>query len=91
MGFKTYYTTNINDPRIRRWYDAYRKKLGLPIWCPMSDQERWDFDAKVIPGSLNHCRGTSSHRAKPCALTNYITSIAQHVRKSKFFRRPWAV
>ena len=47
MGFKSYYTTNINNPRIRRWYDAYRKKPALPIWCPMSDQERWDFDAKV--------------------------------------------
>ena len=47
MGFKSYYTTNINDPRIRRWDDAYRKKLGLPIWCPMTDAERREFDAKV--------------------------------------------
>lgn len=47
MGFPKYYTTDINDPRIRRWYDAYRKRLGLPIWCPMSDAERREFDAKV--------------------------------------------
>jgi len=47
LGFPNYYSTNINDPRIRRWYDAYRRKLGLPAWCPMSDQERHEFDAKV--------------------------------------------
>ena len=47
MGFPKYYTTDINNPRIRRWYDAYRERLGLPIWCPMSDQERREFDAKV--------------------------------------------
>ena len=47
MGFPQYYTTDINDPRIRRWYEAYKKRLGLPPWCPMSDAERREFDAKV--------------------------------------------
>lgn len=47
MAIKSYYTTNLNDPRVRRWYEAYKRRLGLPSWCPLSDAERHDFDAKV--------------------------------------------
>lgn len=43
-----YYRTNIKDPLIRECYEAYKKKLGLPPWCPMSDKQREYFDNIIL-------------------------------------------
>lgn len=42
------YRANINTPKINKLYQNYRKHKGLPIWCPLSDAERIQFDAIFI-------------------------------------------
>lgn len=47
---KKYYRTNVNDPVIRECYEAFKKKLGLPTWCPLSDRQREYFDDLILNG-----------------------------------------
>ena len=41
------YRTNLRHPRVYRWYLAYKRKLGLPEWCPLSDAQRIEFDERI--------------------------------------------
>lgn len=42
------YLVNINHPRISKLYDRYKKKNNIPPWCPMSDDERYDFENLIF-------------------------------------------
>ena len=42
------YRVNIRNPVAAELWRRYRKKLGLPSWCPASDEERLEFEVQVI-------------------------------------------
>lgn len=42
------YRLDLNDPVIKELYDRYRRKKGIPVWCPLSDYERHEFELAVI-------------------------------------------
>ncbi len=44
----TIYLLNITHPKIRELYDVERRRLGLFIYEPMSDMERWVWEASII-------------------------------------------
>lgn len=43
------YRVNIRNPVAAELWRRYRKKLGLPSWCPCSDEERFEFEIVAIP------------------------------------------
>ena len=43
------YRVNIRNPVAAELWKRYRKKLGLPSWCPCSDEERFEFEIVAIP------------------------------------------
>ena len=43
------YRVNIRNPVAAELWRRYRKKLGLPSWCPASDEERLEFEIVAIP------------------------------------------
>lgn len=43
------YRVNIRNPVAAELWRRYRKKLGLPSWCPASDEERFEFESAAIP------------------------------------------
>ena len=43
------YRVNIRNPVAAELWRRYRKKLGLPSWCPASDEERFEFEIAAIP------------------------------------------
>ena len=56
------YQLDLKDPLVQKLYWRYKDKHHIPHWCPLSDEERLDFEAQVIewwerrrngrPGSL---------------------------------------
>lgn len=51
------YTLNINHPAVYPLYMRYKRWKGIPVWCPMSDEERMEFEhyltAKGDPNAKN--------------------------------------
>ena len=39
-----HYRYNLRHPWIGRYYQRCREKLGLPTWCPLSDDQRHTFE-----------------------------------------------
>lgn len=56
------YQLDLKDPLVQKLYWRYKDIHHIPHWCPLSDEERLDFEARVIewwerrsngrPGSL---------------------------------------
>lgn len=42
------YRVNIRNPIAAELWRRYRKKLGLPTWCPASDEERLESRPKIF-------------------------------------------
>lgn len=42
------YQLDLKDPLVQKLYWRYKEKHHIPHWCPMSDEERLDFEAQVI-------------------------------------------
>lgn len=42
------YRLDLNAPVIKELYYRYRRKKGIPVWCPLSDEERHEFELAVI-------------------------------------------
>lgn len=42
------YQLNLTKPRVRAKYDDYKHRNGIPMWCPLSDKQRKEFEAEVI-------------------------------------------
>lgn len=38
------YTLNINHPTIHPLYMRYKRWKRIPVWCPLSDTERTEFE-----------------------------------------------
>lgn len=43
------YRVNIRNPYIYDLYRRFKRKRNIPIWCPLSDEERFEFELAVIP------------------------------------------
>ncbi len=43
------YRVNIQNPYINSLYRRCCKAKGIPPWCPLSDEERMEFELAVIP------------------------------------------
>ncbi len=43
------YRVSILHPYIYPIYQRFRKKNNIPTWCPLSDDERLEFELAVIP------------------------------------------
>ena len=42
------YQLDLRDPLVQKLYWRYKEKHHIPHWCPLSDDERLDFEAQVI-------------------------------------------
>lgn len=42
------YQINISHPKINKLYRRYLKWKGIPEWCPLSDKERFEFEAYIF-------------------------------------------
>ena len=42
------YQLDLRDPLVQKLYWRYKGKHHIPRWCPLSDDERLDFEAQVI-------------------------------------------
>ena len=42
------YRLSLNSPMIRTLYERYKRAHNIPIWCPLSDSERHDFELAVL-------------------------------------------
>ncbi len=43
------YRVNIRNPYINSLYRRFYKKQKIPMWCPLSDEQRFEFELAVIP------------------------------------------
>lgn len=42
------YQLDLKDPLVQKLYWRYKEKHHIPHWCPMSDEERLDFETQLI-------------------------------------------
>lgn len=42
------YQVDISHPDIQPLYWRYKKWKGIPRWCPLSDEERKEFEAYIL-------------------------------------------
>lgn len=42
------YRLNLTKPRVRAAYDEYKRRHGIPSWCPLSDEQRKEFEEQAI-------------------------------------------
>lgn len=42
------YKININLPKRQELYLRFKKWKGIPKWCPLSDEERKEFEDYVL-------------------------------------------
>ena len=42
------YQLDLKDPLVQKLCWRYKDKHHIPHWCPLSDEERLDFEAQVI-------------------------------------------
>lgn len=47
------YGVNITHPEIEPKYREYRRRLGIPIGCALSDEQRKDFEREIVREQLN--------------------------------------
>lgn len=48
-GHKYGYQVSIGHPQITPYYCRYKEWRGIPVWCPLSDKERREFEAYMLP------------------------------------------
>lgn len=48
------YRLDLRHPLVRQLYDRYKDKKGISHSAPLSDDERHDFEGKVIPWLISH-------------------------------------
>lgn len=42
------YQLDLKDPLVQKLYWRYKDIHHIPHWCPLSDEERLDFETQVI-------------------------------------------
>ncbi len=45
------YRLDISAPDINPLYKRYKRWKNIPPWCPLSDEERMEFESLIIEGS----------------------------------------
>ena len=45
------YKVNINHPAVRPIFERYLRWHGIPLWCPLSDAQRREFEAAFMAGA----------------------------------------
>lgn len=45
-GFKI----KIGHPEIRPFYEKFKSEMNIPVWCPLSNDERFGFERLVLCG-----------------------------------------
>ena len=40
--------SELNEPEINELFQRYKKWKGIPVWCPLSDGERHEFEFMVL-------------------------------------------
>lgn len=51
------YQLDLKDPLVQKLYWRYKDIHHIPHWCPLSDDERLDFEAQVIEWWERRCNG----------------------------------
>lgn len=44
------YRVDISEPETQKLYQRYKKWKGIPSWCPLSDEERLEFERYILKG-----------------------------------------
>ena len=44
------YKINLNVPGMTELYYRFKKMKGIPRWCPLSDEERREFESYFLIG-----------------------------------------
>lgn len=52
MKNKYGYKVNINRPEIKNLYKRFKQWRGIPFWCPLSDNERIEFESYILNNQL---------------------------------------
>ncbi|MEG0979080.1 MAG: hypothetical protein RSE39_03475, partial [Oscillospiraceae bacterium] len=47
--FNGQYQVDINNPEVRKLEAKYRKARGLHVYFPLSNNERFEFEAYIMP------------------------------------------
>lgn len=42
------YKVNISHPKIKPLYQRFKKWKNIPNWCPLSDDERLEFESYIL-------------------------------------------
>lgn len=42
------YQINITHPKIKPLYERYKKWKNISNWCPLSDEERLEFESYIL-------------------------------------------
>ena len=42
------YRVDISEPETQKLYQRYKKWKGIPSWCPLSDDERAEFEDMIL-------------------------------------------
>ena len=42
------YQIDISHPQIKPLYERFKKWKNVPRWCPLSDQERLEFESYIL-------------------------------------------
>ncbi len=66
------YKVNINHPQIRPIFERYLRWHGIPLWCPLSDAERREFEAAFMAGAEKKAKRKAKQKSV-IELTNFDT------------------
>lgn len=60
------YQVDITDPKISPLYWRFKKWKGVPDWCPLSDEERLEFESYILKkaGVKNESGAKKDNREK---------------------------
>lgn len=47
------YKVDISAPKIKPLYERFKKWKGIPPWCPLSDEERLEFESYIIKSNAD--------------------------------------
>lgn len=47
---KNGFQIKVCHPEVRPYYDQFRRDMKIPVWCPLEDKERLEFEHLVLCG-----------------------------------------
>ena len=49
------YLVDISEPDIKLLYERYKRWKHIPLWCPLSDEERHEFESYILGEKRQSC------------------------------------